>query len=276
MITLLHGDNLALMERLRREVAGKVVLAYLDPPFLTNRAHHTTDGRLAFDDRWASPNDYFNALAPRLCAVRDLLAPNGSMVLHLNDRAVHRAKLLCDATFGAECFASEIVWRYRRWPSKTPNFQRMHDTLLRYVRDARVAPRWNQLYEPLAPSTLKTWGSAKQRAVVADGKRVRSSKTSETTAGTPMGDVWDIGVIAPSGRERTGYPTQKPEALLERLILALTDEDELVLDPYAGSGTTLAVAERLGRDAIGIDASDVAIETARIRLGFEPKQGAHA
>ncbi|HWL84263.1 MAG TPA: site-specific DNA-methyltransferase, partial [Polyangiaceae bacterium] len=161
----------------------------------------------------------------------------------------------------------EIVWRYRRWPSKTPNFQRVHDVLLRYRKDARTSPRWNTLYEPLAPSTLATWGVNKQRAVYAkSGRRARSSTTAEATAGAPLGDVWDIGVIAPVARERTGYPSQKPEALLERLLRSLSDPGDLVLDPYAGSGTTLSVAARLGRRFIGIDASEIAIATAERRL----------
>jgi site-specific DNA-methyltransferase (adenine-specific) len=95
---------------------------------------------------------------------------------------------------------------------------------------------------------------------------VRSSSTLEKTEGTPMGDVWDIGVIAPIARERTGYPSQKPEALLERLLSALSDPGDLVLDPYAGSGTTLAVAHRMQRTFVGLDASRLAIETTRARF----------
>ena len=128
-------------------------------------------------------------------------------------------------------------------------------------------PRWNQPYEPLAASTLATWGTKKQRAVVAeDGRRARSSTTSEPTPGVPMGDVWEIGVIAPVARERTGYPSQKPEALLERLIRRALEPAEIVLDPYAGSGTTLAVAHRMERSFLGIDASPVALETVRARF----------
>jgi site-specific DNA-methyltransferase (adenine-specific) len=200
-------------------------------------------------------------------AVRELLAPHGSVIIHVDPKTSHYVKVLADEVFGDEAFASEIVWRYRRWPSKTPNFQRVHDVLLRYRKDPRVPPRWNPLYEPLAASTLATWGTTKQRAVFErSGRRSRSSRTEEPTAGVPMGDVWDIGVIAPVARERTGYPSQKPEALLERLILALSDPGDLVLDPYAGSGTTLSVAARHGRKFLGIDESEVAIETILARM----------
>jgi site-specific DNA-methyltransferase (adenine-specific) len=176
-------------------------------------------------------------------------------------------KIVCDELFGADCFASEIVWRYRRWPSKTRNFQRVHDVLLRYVKDPAATPRFRQLYEPLAQSTLRTWGTRKQRAVVdKSGRRTRSSSTEEATPGTPLGDVWEIGIVAPVAHERTGYPTQKPEALLERLIEACSQPGDLVLDPYAGSGTTLAVARRLGRRSVGIDLGDEALGVARARL----------
>jgi site-specific DNA-methyltransferase (adenine-specific) len=276
---LLEGDNLRVLRGLAATHAGAVSLAYLDPPFFTNREHaawlrkagapRTSRTRVhAFDDRWADMPAYLDALGARLAATRALLAPHGSMVVHVDPKTSHYVRVLGDEIFGAEAFASEIVWRYRRWPSKTPNFQRVHDVLLRWRKDPGCAkPRWNQPYEPLAASTLATWGTKKQRAVFAkDGRRERSSSTDEPTAGVPMGDVWEIGVIAPIARERTGYPSQKPEALLERLLGALTDEGDLVLDPYAGSGTTLAVAARMKRGFLGVDASPVALETTRDRL----------
>ena len=106
-----------------------------------------------------------------------------------------------------------------------------------------------------------------------DGRRARSSTTDEPSPGAPLGDVWEIGIIAPVSKERTGYPTQKPEALLERLVLSCSHPGDLVLHPYAGSATTLAVAARLGRKAVGIDESSVAIQVgeARLRaLGIDP------
>jgi site-specific DNA-methyltransferase (adenine-specific) len=275
---LLEGDNLHVLRDLAATRAETVTLAYLDPPFFTNREHtawlrkagapRTSRTRVpAFDDRWADLPAYLDALGARLEATRALLAPHGSLVVHVDPKTSHYVRVLGDEIFGPDAFTSEIVWRYRRWPSKTPNFQRVHDVLLRWRKDPRATPRWNQPYEPLAASTLAVWGTKKQRAVVAkDGRRLRSSSTDETTAGVPMGDVWEIGVIAPIARERTGYPSQKPEALLERLVAALTDAGDVVLDPYAGSGTTLAVARRLGRGFVGIDAGPVAIETTRKRM----------
>lgn len=279
---LLLGDNRASLTHLASSLRGRVTLAYMDPPFFTNRAFDALDKdkeavrsgplktrpkKFAFDDRWECRSDYLESIGQRLVLLRETLAPHGSVIIHVDPKTSHYIKVMCDEIFGEEAFASEIVWRYRRWPSKTPNFQRVHDVLLRYRKDPKAAPRWNQPYEPLAASTLATWGTNKQRAVIEkDGRRSRSSTTEEATKGVPMGDVWEIGVIAPVSRERTGYPSQKPEALLSRIIEALSDPGDLIVDPYAGSGTTLAVAAKLGRSFVGMDASDVAFDITRARL----------
>jgi site-specific DNA-methyltransferase (adenine-specific) len=278
-INLVEGNNADALAALGRTHAGKAALVYLDPPFFTGRQHllvqrsRGEDGRpertlsCAFDDRWESLEQYLDALWPRLESARTLLREDGSLVLHVDPKTSHYAKVMLDELFGMECFASEIIWRYRRWPAKTPNFQRVHDVLLRYTKSATQKPVFNQLFEPLAASTQATWGTRKQRAVFDDsGRRARSSTTSEGSPGAPMGDVWEIGIVAPVAKERTGYPTQKPEALLERILSALTNPDDLVIDPYLGSGTTLSVAARLGRHAIGIDQNPEAIRVTLERL----------
>lgn len=264
MIRLLSGDNATILPTL---APGSVTLAYLDPPFATGRDFHTRAGELAYSDRWPSFDAYLEHLRVRLELLRSLLAPHGSCVVHVDPRTSGYVRVLGDSIFGRDAFASEIVWRYRRWPSPTSNFQRVHDVLLRWVADPHAAPRWTQLHEPLAASTIATWGTGRQQAQTdATGRRYKSVSEDVQSPGVPLGDVWELPIIAPSGRERTGYPTQKPEALLERLLRALTIEGDLVVDPYCGSGTTLAVAARLGRCAVGIDASPVAIATARERL----------
>lgn len=280
-LQFIAGDNLEVLTQLGAELRSKVSLVYLDPPFLTNKVHarvrrtRSKDGIYrsevaAFDDRWSSLPDYLSALGERLVALRETLAPHGSIVVHIDPKTSHYVKVLCDEVFGIEAFASEIIWRYRRWPAKTQNFQRVHDVLLRYVKDPSVEPRFNQLYEPLAASTLATWGTGKQRAVIGkDGRRVRSSTLETSSPGAPLGDVWDIKIVAPVSHERNGYPTQKPEALLERLISALSNPGDLVLDPYCGSGTTLAVALRLGRQAVGIDMGEEAREVTLARLNAQ-------
>ena len=285
-VTLIQGDNLSAITALTESLHGTVTLAYMDPPFLTGRQHMSVakrrsksgdrQTRVAFDDRWDGLIEYLSALEARVIAARELLSDEGSLIVHIDSKTSHYVKVMCDEVFGIECFASEIIWRYRRWPSRTPNFQRVHDTLLRYVKNPAVKPRFNQLYEPLAASTRATWGDRKQRAVVgSDGRRQRSSKTKEASPGTPLGDVWEIGIVAPVAKERTGYPTQKPRALLSRILESCTNAGDLVIDPYMGSGTTLAVCADLGRRAIGIDASAVAVETTRARLaemGVTPQE----
>ncbi len=251
----------------------RAALVYLDPPFFTGRVHRTnardrraSGARDAFSDEWRDLPEYLEQIESLLVGARSVLAPEGSLVLHTDPRAGHYLRVLGDEVFGDGAFASEIVWRYRRWPAKTRNFQRLHDLLLRFVRDPSATPRFHQRHEPLAASTLRHWGAGKQQALFADGRRARSSTTEEPSPGAPLGDVWEISIIAPSGRERTGYPTQKPLALLERLVDTLTDPGDLVVDATMGSGTTLLAAWRLGRRAIGVDTSDVAHELAARRL----------
>lgn len=285
---LLCGDNLSALQALASERSGQVTLAYLDPPFFTGKTHVRVTRRRegpgkilrsttpAFDDHWENLPAYLQALRDRLATCRELLAEHGSLVLHVDPKTSHYAKVIGDEVFGPRCFASEIIWRYRRWPSKTKNFQRVHDVLLRFVKNPRVEPRFCQMYEPLAASTVATWGTQRQRAVVgAAGTRTHSSRTAAESPGAPLGDVWEIGIIGPVARERTGYPTQKPEALLERLIGSCSGPDDLVLDPYAGSGTTLVVSRRLGRRVIGVDSSAEALDVIRERLrqvGIEPRE----
>ncbi len=223
---------------------------------------------------------YLAMMAPRLLELRRVLKETGSLYLHCDPTASHYLKVLLDGVFGPACFRNEIIWRYRRWPAKARRFQRMHDVLLFYTARPSSDHTFNTLfgYEKLAESTLKTFGTRKQRADFSSGHRKPGVEegetqgpplsdfweTSEPTAGgVPLSDAWEVGVIAAIGRERTGFPTQKPEALLERVVRASSREGDVVLDPFCGSGTTVAVAERLNRRWIGIDATHLAINIIR-------------
>jgi len=263
---LIHGDNIRAMTRMLKE-GTRAQLVYLDPPFMSQKKYVMEDGSLAFDDRWLDRGHYLDHLTQRVRLIWELLSHDGSMVIHCDPKMSHYIKCFCDEIFGEDHFASEIIWRYRRWPTKTPNFQRVHDVLLRYRKDITTPPRFVQFYEPLAPSTLEQWGTTKQQALFDEhGHRTKSSKTSEPSKGVPLGDVWDIGVIAPVSTERSGFPTQKPLKLLRQLIGTLTYEGDTVLDPYCGSGTTLVAAKSMGRRAIGIDSSKLAIKISEMRL----------
>jgi DNA modification methylase len=218
---------------------------------------------------------YLTMMAPRLVELRRVLKKSGSLYLHCDPIASHYLKVLLDSIFGPACFKNEIVWRYRRWPARASRFQRMHDVLLFYAASPDGEHTFHTLYgyEKLADSTLHAFGTKKQRADFSSGHRKPGVEDAETE-GPPLSDTWEIGVIAAIGRERTGYPTQKPEALLERVIRASSNPGDVVLDPFCGSGTALAVAKRLGRKWIGIDVAKMAIEVTRARLGARGKRGA--
>ena len=299
---ILHGDNFAHM---RAMDAGSVDLVYLDPPFCSGKVYKLRDGTVAFDDRWKFMHDdekalqalhwsvsgviratgpygkgaaiagYLLHMAHRLIECRRLLKPSGVLWLHCDPTVSHCLRMLLDAIFGRDRFRNEVIWRYRRWPTKARHLQRMHDIVMAYARGDE--PTFHALYglEDLAPSTLKTFGRQKQRADFSSGKR-KPGLDDCRSEGPPLSDVWEIGVIAPSANERTGYPTQKPEALLERVILSSSNPGDLVLDPCCGSGTTLAVAERLGRRWVGMDASAAAVGIASRRMGLVASTGSSA
>ena len=215
---------------------------------------------------------YLAFMGPRLAEMHRILKDTGSIYLHCDPTASHYLKGVMDAIWDQgnhsknEFYRNEIVWSYRRWPAKQPNFQRMHDIILRYAKGARAA--WNQLYEPLAESTLKSDGGKKIKNVFnEEGKRVRGQKTGEDSLGAPMRDVWNISVIAPTAKERLGYPTQKPRALYERMIKASSNAGDLVMDPFCGCGTTIDAAHTLKRSWIGIDITILALDPMRQRLG---------
>lgn len=219
---------------------------------------------------------YLCMMAPRLIELRRVLKPTGSLYLHCDPTASHYLKVLLDSIFGPAGFRNEVIWRYRRWPTVAKQFQKMHDVLLFYSRSGTGEQKFHTLYgyEKLAESTLKTFGTKKQRADFSEGHR-KPSVVEEETQGPPMSDVWEVGVIAAIGKERLGYPTQKPEALLERVIKASSDEGDVVLDPFCGCGTAVAVAQRLGRRWIGIDITHLAIGLVKHRLftAFGPAVG---
>ncbi len=265
---LIWGDNLHAMRTLPSE---SVDLIYIDPPFFSNRVYNVIWGdeheERSFSDIWEGGLDgYLIWLNARLYEMKRLLKPTGSIYVHCDWHASHYIKVEMDKIFGYENFQNEIVWRYRRWPSKQQRFQKMHDAILFYRKDDDERPAFNQLYEELAASTRETWGTKQQVADFSTGRR-RPSQTERESPGAPMSDVWEIGIIAPIAKERIGYPTQKPEALVERVIRASSNEGDMVLDIFGGGGgTTGVVAQRLGRRWIMCDQSRVAIAVSAERL----------
>ena len=211
---------------------------------------------------------YLSYMVQRLLPMKGVLKPTGTIYLHCDPTASHYIKVMMDAIFGHDSCQNEIIWAYRRWPVDTPNFQRMHDILLRYTRGKTWT--WNQPYEPKSAATLKRFGTKQQMADFSTGKRLPRQTEDESDL-TYMRDVWEIPIIAPSAKERMGYATQKPKKLLERIITASSNPGDVVFDPFCGCATTLEVAHNLGRKWIGVDIAIHAIKrVAKIRLEDRP------
>lgn len=197
--------------------------------------------------------------------IRELLAPDGYVFLHLDQKKSHYVKALMDEIFGEQNFLNHIIWSYRRWPSLSRNFQAMHDDILMYSAKASSPTRaFKTQYELPSESYTKRFQGKTQILDVETG--TRKITVDEATKGMPLRDVWDISIIAGFKAERTEYPTQKPEALIARILEVCSNEGDLVLDAFAGSGTTCAVADKLKRRWLGIDCGKLAIYTIQKRL----------
>jgi site-specific DNA-methyltransferase (adenine-specific) len=264
---VVHADNATVLSHFSDE---SFALIYLDPPFNTGRAQvrremrterSATGGRIGFhgltyenvrgkvtsyDDVFA---DYWAYLEPRLEQAWRLLRADGTLYLHLDYREVHYAKVLLDALFGRECFLNEIIWAYdfgartkSRWPSK-------HDTILVYVKD---------------PDRYYFDSSGVDREPYMAPGLVTPEKAA---VGKLPTDVWWHTIVSPTGKEKTGYPTQKPEGVLRRIVQASSRPGDVVLDFFAGSGTLGAVARAADRRFVLVDSSPEAIAVIRSRLG---------
>ncbi|MBU4332581.1 restriction endonuclease [Patescibacteria group bacterium] len=208
---------------------------------------------------------YLSMMTVRLIELHRVLKKTGSLYLHCDPTASHYLKIVLDVIFGKRNFRNEIVWTYRRWPAKSRAFQRMHDILFFYVKDGKNSYTFNTIYQPLADITVKIHKGKKQRATFIDGRRL-SRDQEEESVGTPLPDYWYIPAIAGHAKERLGYPTQKPEALLKRIIEVSSNQGDWILDPFCGCGTTIAVAEKLERNWVGIDITVLAINLIKHRL----------
>ena len=272
---MIEGNNLEVLATLPDE---SVTLIYIDPPFNTGReqsrskvtsvlaADDSTKGLVGFkgksyertrsdlmkyDDRF---DDYWAFLEPRLREAWRLLADDGTLYLHLDYREAHYAKVMLDALFGRDSFINELIWAYDygakakgRWPAK-------HDTILVYVKNPK-----NYYFNS---------DEVDREPYMAPGL-VTAEKAAKGKLPT---DVWWHTIVSPTGKEKTGYPTQKPEGILRRIIQASSREGDTVLDFFAGSGTTGAVAASLGRNFIVIDQNPEALAVMRKR--FSPLEGA--
>ena len=267
---VLAADNLDVLSAMPD---GVVDLTDADPPFATGttqrlvsiRTGHGTKTRRGFRGRevaWEPVGDvswddglpldeHLAALEARVREVHRVLAPDGSFYLHVDWRTVHHARLLLDEVFGAERFLNELVWAYDYGGRARDRWPRKHDSILWYAK----GDRWTFDREAIDRIPYLAPG------LVGPEKAARGKLPT---------DVWWMTIVPPASRERTGYPTQKPIRLLERIVAASSRPGDLVLDPYAGSGTTGVAAARLGRRWLLVDRNPEAVEIARGRLAGEP------
>lgn len=249
---------------------ASVQLIYLDPPFNTNAVRRTQDA--VYDDAFGTPADYIAYMRPRVQQMRRVLAPNGSLFFHCDWRTSHHVRLMLDDIFlpsplgggvgGGGGFINEIIWHYGLGASKARRqLLTKHDTIFWYANSPDYT--FNLMRAEPTPAML-----AKYRHTDEHGNRYMNSYGRRYTlkGGKPLDDVWTIAAIAPTSKERAGYPTQKPLSLLRRIIQLASNEGETVLDPFCGSGTTLVAAQQLHRQWIGIDANPQAIAIAQTRL----------
>jgi len=228
------ADCLSVLEVLPPDL---VQLAYLDPPFNTGKQQAASGG--AYRDSWRSLDAYLDFMRRRIKAVHRVLAPSGSILLHCDWRCSHHLRLLLDEIFGPEQFVNHLVWAYGLGGSSPRRFSRKHDDVLFYAKSEEY-----YFNPPLVPATSNRMKGKLKKA----------------------GDVLNVPSINNMALERTGYPTQKPLALLTLLVKACCPPDGLVLDPFCGSGTTLVAAAMSGREVCGIDVSPAAVRIARRRL----------
>jgi site-specific DNA-methyltransferase (adenine-specific) len=280
---LVQGERVSVLKALLAEFTGQVDLIYIDPPFMTGR-NFMRGSQLAYSDKWQNDLDsYLQWLATTLHLLQLLLANDGSLCVHLDWRTSHYVRVMLDEIFGANLdgrgagFQNEIVWHYQSGGRSTRRYARKHDTIFFYTKSAaycfhseligekRGAHRRNHMRKQRDEQGGISW------SIRSHG---RTYTYSEESSMTPA-DVWsDISHLHQRDPERNGYATQKPAALLERILLASSEPGDLVLDCFCGSGVTPTVAEQLGRRWIAADQGEMAIATTYERLLALPERRA--
>lgn len=272
------GENLEWMRKFPDEF---VDLCYIDPPFFSNRYYEVIfhDGQeiRAYEDRWRGGIEhYIQWMRDRVFEIHRILKPTGSFYLHCDHHASHYLKVMCDEIFAIGNFRNEIIWYYKTGGVSKRWFGRKHDVILFYSKSSQ-----HQFY----PQKEKSYTRTLPEPHTPSGKRLgvqRDEVCDLCEAGTPgqkyrmvaMRDVWlDLPNLFRNDQESLGYPTQKPEALLERIVKASSQKGDIVFDPFCGCGTTLIVAQRYGRRWLGIDVSPTACKLMKRRLAKEGVTG---
>ena len=310
MNKLYFGDCLDILKKLNREnPSGFIDLIYIDPPFNSKRNYNilfedadlkdTKAQKEAFADTWSNVSykdtleelkdidldlfsflesldkirilksavSYLTTMAIRIYYMHQVLKNTGSFYLHCDQTMSHYLKILCDLIFGNENFRNEIVWHYRRWTGDAKAFMKMHDIILFYAKD-KSKVKFNVQYTPYTEKSLERKQHYHTRI---KGDDVYITKIDKN--GVKENDVWQIQLLNSQSKERLGYPTQKPEILIKKIIEASSDKGDLVADLFCGCGTTIAVAQELERKWIGVDISHLAIGLVERKRLIEPYKG---
>lgn len=267
---IVHGDAIT---SLRNLADSSVDLVYFDPPFFSQRIHTLSNKGaekiFSFDDCWDSLESYLDSIRDVLVESKRVLRDTGSVFLHCDRSASHHIRVLMDEVFRAENFQSEIIWAYKRWSNSKKGLLNAHQSIYFYSKTSDF--KFHRTYTSYSATTnVDQILQARERdengkAVYkrdADGKIVLGKEKK----GVPLSDVWEIPYLNPKAKERVGYPTQKPVSLLKQIIELSTDEGDLVVDPFCGSGTTCVAAKSVGRSFVGIDLSEDAVRLSRQRL----------
>jgi DNA modification methylase len=284
------GDNL---EQLKKFPDECVDLIYIDPPFNSNRNYEVfwgeTKEKRAFEDRHASTQAYIEFMRPRCVELARVLKKTGSFYYHCDWHASHYVKIMLDQIFSENQFQNEIVWCYKTRHFSKKHFGRKHDTIFFYAKSDRYVFNWKEVVRPLSENTIKKYkhkdekGHYRLEGRGITGSPIKSAKDVdpewektnpelvvrdylEDKMGIPIEDYWEIDIINQASKERLGYPTQKPLPLLDRIIKASSNPNDIVLDAFCGCGTALVAAENLGRQWIGIDISPTACRVMAKRL----------
>ena len=237
-------------------------LIYIDPPFYSGSNYKTNDGNDAFIDKWTSLDAYLDWLLERVLPMKRILKETGSIYVHLDWHASHYVKVRMDEIFGIGNFRNEIIWRYRTGNVSRRQFQRKHNTIFLYSKSA------NMKYKPLEQKEyyVQVYGPGFEPSF--KGRKHNKDERGAYRISL-IDDVWDVSAVFTLSKEKQDYPTQKPEALLERIIKASSNENDIIADFFCGSGTTLVVAERLGRKWFGCDTNPEAVKISLERIEKE-------
>lgn len=261
------------VEKLNDIKSSQIDLVYLDPPFFTQKNHSLTNRENSktyeFADKFNSLNEYLALIEKTLIQCKRVLNSTGSIFLHCDKTASHNLRVLLDSVFGRNNFQSEIIWSYKRWSNSKKGLLNSHQIIFFYSKTANF--KFNTLYNDYSATTnLDQILQTRERNT--NGKLVYKKDEDgnviigKEKKGVPLSDVWNIPYLNPKAKERTGYPTQKPVLLLNQVINIATEEGDVVLDPFCGSGTTCVSAKLLKRKFIGIDISIDAVNLATSRL----------